>query len=813
MAAKKGRPAPSQRVPSPNWWENERLFPYLPLGVYLVLVMILFSKFVFSDQMLAGSDTLQAGIFFRSFLVEFFKNYGHVPQWDPYVFGGMPYVDAFHGDIFYPLSFLKFLLPLDRALGWIQILHIFLAGGFMYACARRFGTRYLGAFTSGLFYLLSTYLVSLVSPGHDGKIFVTALFPLALLFMEAAFQERALVNALLMGGVLGLVWLTPHPQMAYFTHLALAAYAAFRLVEKVVSEKAWRWAILKSATLALGVAIGLGISAIQMWPGVLYVNRYSPRAEHAGYEWATSWSMHPEELVGQLIGGFPGMMTGSEQSYWGRNPFKDNSEYTGLVALLLALSGLVLWKERKKWFFAGLGIFALIYALGATTPLFHLFYAFLPQVKKMRAPSMIMFLFSASGALLAGFGLERILAFMNEQNQKLKKRLFVTLGITVGLIFLVTMFLTFSGRGFPGAWKALFYSDMPPFKQSILLANLSKITGRAWLALFLGALSLGLVALYLKRSVSGSMLAAGLLLAGSFDLFRLDRNFIETTTLDTHFSRYPLVDAIKADPIPGRVFVPPQTFSGLPGIGTEDYLPYFGIETITGYHGNQLRYYEDFIGGKQFANISRYLNFVNLLNTRYLVSRDSFSMPGILELAGNYGGLYLYRNKTALPRAFGVFNYEVAKSEDDVIARLRLPSFNPGKTIFLAEDPNPPGWQPDTSILPIAAEVSDRQVESYKTTITFPRAGFLFLSENYYPNWRAFEGGRELKVYQADVTFRAVFLPAGSHTVEWRYIPTLYKKARAVTYLSALIVLLAAGATLMPKRRRVEEPVQKPTAA
>ncbi|HLG93921.1 MAG TPA: hypothetical protein VI546_03700, partial [candidate division Zixibacteria bacterium] len=324
MAEKKNKPAPKKPVQATYWWKNERLFPWLPIGTYFALVIILFAEFVFSNQMLAGSDTLQAGIFFRSYLVEFFKSYGHVPQWNPYIFGGMPFVDAFHGDIFYPLSFLKFLMPLERALGWIQILHIFMAGCFMYACARRFGANYLGAFTSGLFYMLSTYLVSLVSPGHDGKIFVTALFPLALLFMEAALQEKPLLNALLMGGVLGLIWLTPHPQMSYFAHLALAFYAAYRIIEKIWIEKTWSWAVLRSAAIALGVVIGLGISAIQMWPGITYVNTYSPRAEDRGYEWATSWSMHTEELVGQLIGGFSGMYTAAEQSYWGRNPFKDN---------------------------------------------------------------------------------------------------------------------------------------------------------------------------------------------------------------------------------------------------------------------------------------------------------------------------------------------------------------------------------------------------------------------------------------------------------------------------------------------------------
>jgi len=810
MADKKNKPAPKKAVQAVPWWENERLFPWLPIGIYFVLVIMLFAKFVFSNQMLAGSDTLQAGIFFRSYLVEFVKNYGHAPQWNPYIFGGMPFVDAFHGDIFYPLSFLKFLMSLDRALGWIQILHIFLAGCFMYACARRFGTNFLGAFTSGLFYMLSTYLVSLVSPGHDGKIFVTALFPLALLFMEATLREKPFLNSILMGGVLGLIWLTPHPQMAYFTHLALAFYAAYSMIEKIWTEKTWAWALIRSAAIALGVVIGLGISAIQMWPGINYVNNYSPRAEERGYEWATSWSMHTEELVGQLIGGFSGMMTQAEQSYWGRNPFKDNSEYTGLVCLLLALTGVVLWKERKKWFFVGLALFALIYALGATTPLFKIFYYLIPQVKKMRAPSMIMFLFSFSGALLAGFGLELLAARLNDVNEKLRKRLFVTLGTVVGLILLLTFLMTFTGKGFAGFWKGIFYTDMPPFKDSIFQANSSKIAGRAWLALFIGGVTFGLIWLYIKRSVTATVLVAALLTIGAFDLFRLDKTFIDTTDLAAHFSPHPLVNAVKSDLSPGRIFVPPQSMTGVSLFGTEDYLPYFEIESITGYHGNQLRWYEDFIGGKPFANLGN-LNFLNLLNTRYIVSRDSFVMPGVLEMGSNYGGIYLYRNLSALPRAFAVFNYRLAKNAAEIVEQIRPLSFNPSRTIFFTEDPAPPGWQPDTLTAPIAAEITDRQVESYKTTVNLPRPGFLFLSENFYPNWRAFENGKELKVYQANITFRAVYLPSGSHTVEWRYIPTLYSKARAITWAFSLLVLLAVGFSLFLSRRKASTQTETPT--
>src|SRR3990172_2237437 len=87
---------------------------YVPavFAVMLIGLIVLFGSFLFSGKMLYGSDMMTAGIFHRSFLVEHFKETGQISQWNPYAYGGMPYVDAFHGDIFYPFSILKFFIPL-----------------------------------------------------------------------------------------------------------------------------------------------------------------------------------------------------------------------------------------------------------------------------------------------------------------------------------------------------------------------------------------------------------------------------------------------------------------------------------------------------------------------------------------------------------------------------------------------------------------------------------------------------------------------------------------------------------------------------
>jgi len=65
---------------------------------YFVLVVLLFKRFIFANKMLFGTDTIAAGVMFRTFYANFVRHFHSLPLWEPYLFGGMPFVDAMHGD-------------------------------------------------------------------------------------------------------------------------------------------------------------------------------------------------------------------------------------------------------------------------------------------------------------------------------------------------------------------------------------------------------------------------------------------------------------------------------------------------------------------------------------------------------------------------------------------------------------------------------------------------------------------------------------------------------------------------------------------
>src|SRR4030095_6707109 len=95
----------------------------------------------FAGKFLAGpnSDQFVAGYAFREFGAAMLRETGGFAQWNPYLFGGMPYIAAMHGDIFYPTFIMRMLMPTDAAMTWSFILHLFLAGLFTYKFVRSSG--------------------------------------------------------------------------------------------------------------------------------------------------------------------------------------------------------------------------------------------------------------------------------------------------------------------------------------------------------------------------------------------------------------------------------------------------------------------------------------------------------------------------------------------------------------------------------------------------------------------------------------------------------------------------------------------------
>ncbi len=769
--------------------EQFRYFTAVYIILLLLGILILFRKFIFSDLMLYGSDTINAGVFFRHFYVEYFLKNWAVPVWNPYIFGGMPFIDAFHGDTFYPLSIYKFIGDFYRALGWNLIFHVFLSGIFMYLTARQFKLSKTASALSGTAYAFSGFLVSLVAPGHDGKIFVTTLFPLTILFLDRAFEKKPLLNFTLLGLVIGVIILSPHPQLSYYSLWAIALYGLYKLINHYREKRSLGSAIKPAGLLIYAVIIGLFISAVQFYPGYIYTTEYSPRAEtKRGYDWATSWSMHPEEAFSQVVPEFVGVSGSKENTYWGRNFFKDNSEYVGVVPLFLALLGLFFSRRKGAWFFGGMAIFALIYALGDTTPFFYIFFYIIPMVKSLRAPSTIMFVYLFCISLLAGFGVQFLIEKGRELKDKSRQRFLACLFGVPALLLILAFLFGAAGESILSLYSSIFYSGAETTlagenitKFQLGLMNLPHIQSGFWLAFLFVAISASVIYLYLKRQ-AGAVIFILLPLLAICDGIRFNSRFVETYDYRREFSPNPLTEYIKSLPGNFRVL-------NLRAM-SENHLPYQGIEVVTGYHGNQLRWYDDLMGGTSMENVIN-PNFVNLVGAEFVLTSTQMQIPAeffgpdSVTLARNFGPVSLYRNPNALPRALMVNRFEVIPERKDIIPQIMGGQADLRRSVYLEETPSLEVTASDTAVM--SATVKIHNIDSVVVDVNSSANALLVLTDNYYPAWKAYVDGQETPIYRADASFRAVPVKAGASQVVFRYDKS-YLNVAWLTWLTLLFV-------------------------
>src|SRR6266566_3011036 len=455
------------------------------------------------------SDQYIAGYAFREFAASTLRATGHFPLWNPYLFGGLPYVAAMHGDIFYPTFLLRMIMPTDVAMTWGFIIHIFLAGLLTYVFLRDLGYRFFAALVGGLAYMMSGQIASSVSPGHDGKLFVSALFPLALWMLHRGIREGKNWSWGAFALIIGLCVLSPHPQLLQYTLLASGAYALFLAFATLDGVKLPRTIAVRRLGAALvGVIIGLAIGAVQYLPVREYV-KWSPRAGGlADYRAATSYAWPPEELLNAYLPQFSGMLN----NYWGRNGIHLHSDYVGVVVLLLAgaaFVGLRADPKRKHLIFWSVAlVVSLLWSLGSATPFYRIPYAIIPGTKYFRAPATIFFVGTLAIALLACAGTERFLLLRVSRNYM------VGWAVAGGVIAVL------ASTGALTSFAETFAGDR---QLDLVQANRGALIFGAWRSFAFVALVVGLGLAVLREKISIRAAAWTLAALVAIDLWSVER--------------------------------------------------------------------------------------------------------------------------------------------------------------------------------------------------------------------------------------------------------------------------------------------------
>ncbi len=762
------------------------------IGSYLFLAVLFFLPAMMPGTMIYGSDHLGEAYYSELFASERLAA-GELPKWNPYLYGGVPFF-ANAMDTYYPATVLARLVgvPTHHLPLFNFVVQLFLAGLGTYLLVRELGGRRVAAYLAGLAYMFSGYTVSFILGGHDGRMIVATLAPLLLFAIHRSVRTGALRWYVLAGVVLGGAHLSNQIQSTYYLMLAGLLWFGFLLWHLGVARPA-RSLANRLGGAALAIGIGFALAAINYVPFLSYVE-HSPRGGEGGrgYEYATSWSMPPAELAGLAVPERIGVL----DAYWGANPFKLHTEYVGGLALIALVVGVyLLRRSRYLWFFLGLGAFALTMSFGGHTPLYRLYYALLPGVARFRAPSIAFYLAVLAIVVIAGLAIDRLGSLRAERSVARRGktaaardplRTAARIGLTaVGLAVLW------------GLAVALFRPAMPvvqPTTPDALAAARAALNHPAYMAgVWRFALFFGLGATGLWLWVRGrlSTRAFGLLLAlvTVADLWIIDRNFFRTVPdPEVTVAADEVATFLAAQPKPFRVFdlYQPQ----------DNYLNRFGIELVAGHHPNMLQRYAEFLGAGEssytdFHNVLGDPRFLALSNARYLVTGRRVDAPfltPVFEGRTRSGGTaVVYEYPDVLPRAYLVPTAIRAPDGDAVIERMRAPDFDPARQVVLEEEP--PIASADPTAFAGEARVLRHEPSEVEVAVRASDPAYLVLTDNHYDGWTATVDGEPARVLRANHAFRAVPVPAGDHTVRFRFEP---RPMRAGFLISAATWLLIA---------------------
>lgn len=766
-------------------------------AVFIALGLVfLFRRFIFSDYMIISHDPIAFGVFWRSFLRESLMSHGSVPAWNPWICCGIPFVEAIHGGIYYPLSVIDYIGNIFRAISYNFILHFFLAGMFMFATARRFGLSKAASAVAGVAYMFSPCLISWVAPGHDGKIFAATWFPLLILFADRALRERKLVDSALMGLVYGIIILTPHLQLAYYAAGAVGLYAIYVTTTNFLEKRNSRLSLKTTALFAGGMLLGVAIGAVQFVPSVAYLTTDSPRAEaHKSYEFAAQYSLRAEEAFSQVVPEFSGVnLKTGERRYWGKNSMKDNSESAGTIPIFLALLAFLIPGRGVKRFWGGLAALVFLYSLGPSTPVFGWLLKIVPFAHSVAGPSTSMFIFVFSVALLSGMAVQGL-----REGTTPRWKWLLWLGPVV--LGGVALLFTIDPEGMLRLYCRFFNPGILPSDGNIpakwtpALANLPDLMLGFWLAA--GALLIAalLVRLSMKSTRRALILwCLPLLVAGMGVYF--NQRFVTVFTPQLRFGDHPVIDVIKQY----------EGWNRTATYGLYDGAFQFGwyhIPSPIGPHGKEPRWFFDLIGGYHRGNMfnSRVLN---LTATRFIVSPRDKTLPATsmsplpADTIAALQQFTIVENPNRFPQAYLASDYRVFESVKDLYPQVLNGADDLRQTVYLEEEPS---LKFDGAMDSAAtAEVSYYGTDSVVINTSASGNALLVLSDTWYSAWKARVDSSAAKIHRAYGAFRAVEVPTGDHRVAFSYHSTAKEVGWWLTLAGLLTVVSVVVASLFSRR-------------
>lgn len=734
---------------------------------------------------------------FIAFAVNSLKHL-EVPQWNPYIYCGAPFLPNTSATIFYPLNFpLLMALPQPLSINLCILLHAILLGVFTvhYARYRHLSNR--AALLAGALACCGSVIPCRVFAGHFTIVCTAAWIPLLFYAQERMFNEGRTALARF-ACIAALMFLGGHLQYTYYAALMLGANLVFAACTTPRPNPS-RW---MATQIALHIAAGImafSFVAVEALP-VLETLRHSARTGTKDAEWLRFFSMPPENLM-MLVA--PGIF-GAAGDYAGRWFYWETCCYFGVGGLVFALTAIGAQCRRMGPNPLAL-LFLLTIALSLAGSIAHAqpLLRLVPGWTIFRGHAKLLGFGVVFGALLAGEGFDRIRANWRGRAASIATALFgiILVGSLLGIALCGSRFwLDF----FSSASRASDHQG-PAFKMSesngrlfAANANIALGTAALWAA---GCLAILLAARRIPARISLALVMC-------------------VCIADTLLFAWPLASSTFP---PTKHYAPPElgrVLAESKGKGRGDAYSLvneamsYGCETIRGNDVNMERGFNTFIAaymGRDWRHPWLYFEIdhesplLDCANLEYLAldSRmdDQVSSSG-MSIANRVDGYTVWKRSGALPRAYVVNSkVETTDNEDDIYRDLTTRGIDFHRKVLLCPSKVPQSFIGIVMLNPssVAVPVEVRYFGLHRVDATAPRGGWLVLCDAWNPHWHATIDSIPVEVLRANGAFRAVRVKKGDQ-VTFTYSNPAFQIGAILSSVSLLA--LAAAIFLRGRSRR-----------
>lgn len=821
----------------------------------LTVVIIIFILFlIFLNPLYFGGKTFQSGDIIASESAKPYvlKDREGFSLWNPHIFLGMPAYALGTEKTWFNLIYMGFayvrtvfssLFSVDYAV-WSIYLIVLAFSSFL--LMKHISKNTLVSLFTAVATSFSTGLIVFLYIGHVTKLTSVCMYPLIFLIL-LKFEERIkIVYVLVLIIIAQFLVQGFHVQIIFYTLFAVSIYYIFNIIRAIIKKESGKPIKLVKSAIVFVIAFILGIlisadNLTQIYEYTPYSTRggksvvemttgKAEQSESEYYEYHTSWSFSPEEVLTFIIPSFYGFgnstykgpLTQNQEyevnTYFGQMPFVDVAMYMGVLVFFLALFAIITcWKDPFVQFLTILSAVALLISFGKNLSLlFDLMFYYLPFFDKFRVPSMILVLLQLTFPVLAGYGLMKIISLRKQPDVKAFSILKYT-AYTFTIIFVIALIanqavsnwfvdrvnahassLQSSNPRYAQYYQAFAEYMAGMFKNDFLMA-FGLLSAVFWSSI-----------LFVNKKLSADSLVLVIIILTIIDLWRIDARgakYHDNPEIKNQFEAPEYVKVIKNqnDEEPFRILNLKRDNTLGSFNQNSNFNAYFLLEDFYGYSGIKPRAYQDFMDVVGPANPTLW----SMAGVKYIMFEKPTEAAGLTPI---YNGekTVVERNENSLPRAYFVDRVEM-KNSMEVLKLIKSNSFNP-KEIAFVQNENVVVDKPDSTAFVKLLKYSDEKTE---LDVNASGNNFLFFGTTFFSGeadyklfklptgWKALIGGNETKIYQTNHGFMGIVVPKGNHKVQFIFAPkSFYLSKYLVLFLSSLSLIGLVIGTFAERKRK-----------